>query len=318
MKKTLIYSAFILLLASVACNKTDSAVSEEPIRFAFATDAATRSLVESDAMLRSTQAIKVYDDMGSTPYYIDDSAIYTSLWTFESGRTYTWRTGDHKFFAYTNADAFGTLSSAQKVSVSKTLTADPAEVDLLYSDIVTKTKAADTKITEAVTIPMNHLFAAVSVMVKNGTSNAVTVKSITAPEFKNSGSATIDFSGTSPVVTLGTVSASTSTPYVTGTISNLDLAANKMADVLTGETADDYVYGLIWPQSIAANAYTVDIEYTMGGKTFTSSVSLPAEATTWVAGYKYSYTLTINPNVIELTFTVKAWVEETEKNLIVE
>ena len=67
MKKTLIYSAFILLLASVACNKTDSAVSEEPIRFAFATDAATRSLVESDAMLRSTQAIKVYDDMGSTP-----------------------------------------------------------------------------------------------------------------------------------------------------------------------------------------------------------------------------------------------------------
>lgn len=316
MKKTLIYSAFILLLASVACNKTDSAVSEEPIRFAFATDAATRSLVESDAMLRSTQAIKVYDDMGSTPYYIDDSAIYTSLWTFESGRTYTWRTGDHKFFAYTNANAFGTLSSAQKVSVSKTLTADPAEVDLLYSDIVTKTKAADTKITEAVEIPMNHLFAAVSVMVKNGTSNAVTVKSITAPEFKNSGSATIDFSGTNSSVSYGTISKSGS--YATGTISNLDIAAGKMADVLTAETADDYVYGLIWPQSIAANAYTVDIEYTMGGKTFTSSVSLPAAATTWVAGYKYAYTLTINPNAIELTFTVKAWVEETEKNLIVE
>ena len=45
MKKTFIYSSIVLLLAAaVACNKTDSPVSEEPIRFAFATDAATRAL----------------------------------------------------------------------------------------------------------------------------------------------------------------------------------------------------------------------------------------------------------------------------------
>ena len=46
MKKTFIYSSIVLLLAAVACNKTDSTVSDEPIRFAFGTGA-TRALVEN-------------------------------------------------------------------------------------------------------------------------------------------------------------------------------------------------------------------------------------------------------------------------------
>lgn len=316
MKKSLIYSAFILLLASAACNKNDSAVSEDPIRFAFATDA-TRALVESDDALRRTQSIKVYDYTGTTPYYIDDSAIYGAIWSFESGRTYTWRTGSHKFFAYTNADAFSAPNASHEVSVSKVLTADPAEVDLLYSDIVSKTKAAEAHITEAVVIPMNHLFAAVSVMVKNETTAAVTVNSITKPAFKNSGSATINFGGATTDIRYGTISVSGD--FATGTISNLELAAGAMADVLTAQPADDLVYALIWPQAIAAEeAYKIDVEYVKDGKTFTSSVSLPAADVSWEAGYKYSYTLIINPNEIKLDFTVTDWVENEGTNLIVE
>ncbi|MBQ3765351.1 MAG: fimbrillin family protein [Bacteroidales bacterium] len=315
MKKTIIYSSLVLLLAAaVACNKTDSPVSEEPIRFAFATDAATRALNTNATEVLRTQTIKVYDDMGATPYYIDDAAAYSGgTWNFVSGHAYTWRTGSHKFFAYTNEA--GTFASGV-LTVSKTLTtADADQVDILYSDIVTKTQA---DAGQAVTIPMSHLFAAAGIMVKNATDGNVTVNSVSATGIKNQGYATVDFTGATTAVTYGTVSGS-----LTGsTLSNVTLAANGMADVLGQAAADAAAYWLVWPQAIAAEGITVAIEYTIGAgttaKKYTSEVKLPTAAVEWKAGYKYLYTINVNPHDIKLEFTVTDWVENEGQDIIVE
>lgn len=312
MKKTFIYSSIVLLLAAVACNKTDSTVSEAPIRFAFATDAATRALVENQTDLQK-QKIQVYDDMSGS-YYINDKAVYDSgTWGFESGRAYTWRTGSHKFFAYT--DGAGTFAD-NKLTVEKTLTtAEADQVDLLYSDIIKKTEA---DAGAAVTIPMNHLFSAVSVMIKNGTDKTVTVNKVTVPAIKNQGSATIDFSGDATAVTPGTVAAGSSA-FAPG-VTNVELATNKLTDAFATAEATDAtaVYWLIWPQTVAKEALTVGIEYTKDGAQYTSELKLPAAETEWKAGFKYLYTLVINPHDIRLEFHVTPWVNNEGQNIIVE
>ncbi len=316
MKKTIIYSSLVLLLAAaVACNKTDSTVSEEPIRFAFATDAATRALNTNATEVLRAQTLQVYDDMGADTYYINDKVTYDSKWNFVSGRAYTWRTGDHKFYAYT--DGAGDFAD-NVLTVSKTLTAtDADQVDILYSDIVKKTKG-EASITEAVNIPMNHLFSAVSIMVKNGTDKTVTVDKVTVPAILNQGSATIDFSGDATVVTPGTVAAGSSA-FAPG-VTNVELAANKLTDAFATAEATDATsaYWLVWPQTIAAEALTVAIEYTKDGASYASELKLPAAETKWMAGYKYLYTLVINPHDIRLTFTVKKWSDPEEHNIIVE
>lgn len=317
MKKTFIYSSIVLLLAAVACNKTDSTVSDEPIRFAFGTGA-TRALVENLTDLQK-ETLQVYDVMGATPYYIDETVTFgDGTWNFASGRTYTWRTGTHKFFAYT--DGAGTFDD-NKLMVSKTLTtANENQVDVLYSDIVSKTKQDGVSITEAVTIPMNHLFAAAGIMVKNATSGYVTVNSVSVPVIKNQGSATVDFSAATTAVTYGETSASGS--FATGTLADEQLASNGLADVFAQATADKNTYWLVWPQTIPAEELTVTIEYTVGtgdaAKKYTSEVKLPAEATEWKAGFKYLYTISINPHDIRLDFTVTPWVSNEGTNLIVE
>ena len=312
--KKIIYSAIVLLLAATACNKTDSAVSEEPIRFAFASDA-TRALVENITGLQA-QTIQVFDDMGTTPYYIDETVTYgDGTWNFASGRTYTWRTGSHKFFAFT--DGTGALDASKKVTVTKTLTtADANQVDLLYSDIVTKTKEEGTSITTAVEIPMNHLFSAVGVMVKNATDGAVTVNSVTAPTILNTGTAEIDFSGTATAVTYDI--ETTASTFTTATLADVELASNGLADVFAQAAATANTYWLVWPQNVAAEGLTVAINYTIGGKKYASELKLPTEAIAWQAGYKYLYTLNINPHDIKLTFTVTPWVSNEGQNIIVE
>lgn len=310
MKKTFIYSAIVLLLAVVACNKIDSTVSEEPIRFAFATEA-TRSLVESNTDLQA-QTIKVYDDKGAASYYIDDAVTYgAGTWNFTSGRAYTWRTGSHKFFAFT--DGAGSFDD-KKLTIEKTLTtADADQVDLLYSDIVPK---AESDAGTTVTIPMNHLFAAVGIMVKNATSGEVTVKSVSKPAIANNGSATVDFSGSEVSVSYGTVTASGD--YSSTAISNLTLAASGLADIIAQTAAIANAYWLAWPQEVSAEGLTVAIEYTIGSKTYSQEVKLPAAAATWTAGYKYLYTISINPHDIVLDFTVTDWVTNAETTIIVE
>ncbi|MBQ5980536.1 MAG: fimbrillin family protein [Bacteroidales bacterium] len=314
MKKAFTYSALVILLAATACNKTDHVVTgDNSIRFAPAT-AATRALIEDATTLRS-QKFEVYDLMGETTYIADSISYVSNAWNYLSGKSYAWKDGSHKFFGFTK-DA-GTFAGSA-LTVSKTLTtAEANQVDLLYSEVFSTTSAnwKDTKtIKDSVALHMKHLFAAVSINVKNCTEGTVTVSSVSAVSIPNSAKATVDFSGSETVFQYKedsdkpTVSGDFA-PAISGSYS---LAYEKSLNILEPD-ATGKSYFMVWPQTLAKDAVTITVSYTMDGKTKTGSVSLP-EGDEWLAGKKYDYTLQILPTDIRLVFQVMPW-EEVDVNI---
>ena len=310
MKKAIVFSAIVLLLGFTACNKTDNATfrGDANIRFAPAT-ADTRALIE-DATALQAQAFKVYDDMGGTEYYIDNSIAYdaTNGWAYETPASYNWKSGSHKFFGYTKG--MGTLTD-HVLSVEKTLTASDDEVDLLYSKIFSTTAAAwksdaSHTVETPVVLSFKHLFSAVSITLKNCTEYSVTVTSVGKPAIPNSGSADVNFGGTESAVTYGDVAVSGA--FVTATsIGSTALAEGESIDVLSQAklTSDDLHYYMVWPQTLVADAVSIAVSYTMNGATYNKTVALPAD--TWSAGQKYSYVLQILPTDVRLVFKVDPW-----------
>lgn len=311
MKKAFIYSAIVLLAAGTACNKTDSVLpGDGQIRFAL-TSPETRALVENVTDLQNNQTIKVFDFLDGTNYFdADETVSYSSgAWNFDSGKGYTWKTGSHRFFAYTKDNACAI--SGTVVTVSKTLTtAEANQADIVYSGLnVTKTsEEAKADNYAPVRLNMDHLFSAVSMLVKNGTTDAITVNSVSA-NIPNKGTATLDF--TKPAegddatkVTYGEVSLDGQ--YVVGTaLSNVEVAAEGLVDVLGQGSATAETYWLVWPQTIAEDAVSVTVSYTQNESSYSKVVKIPAIA--WKAGNKYSYTLTIYPNDVRLVFQVMPW-----------
>ena len=308
MKKAFTYSALVLLLAASACNKTESvSLGESGIRFAPAS-VETRALIEDAAGLQA-QTFQVYDLLDGASYIEDVIAYADGAWNYASENTYSWKAGAHKFYGFTqNA---GTLTG-NALSVSKTLTtAEADQTDLLYSEVFSTT-AADWKADAAHTVDtpvalhMKHLFSAVSITLKNCTDFEASVTKVTAPAIPNAGSATVSYAGdevaveyTAPTVSGNFVSA---TPISTATT----LASQKSIDVLKMAAADAKAYQMVWPQTLAEDAVTVTVSYTLNGTTYTDkTVALPAD--TWVAGKKYDYELQILPSDIRLVFVVQPW-----------
>ena len=309
MKKSIIYSAIVLLLGVTACNKTDKATFEGDgnIRFAPAT-ADTRALIEDDAALQA-QTFQVYDFMGETKY-IDETISYAdSKWNYASESTYTWKAGDHKFFGYTSGA--GTFAS-DALTVSKTLTtAEADQKDLLYSEIFSTTADA-WKATEGNTIDtpvalhMKHLFAAVSITLENCTDSEASITKVTAPAIPNAGSATVSYAGDAVSVEYGTPTVSGSFVNATPISTATALASQKTIDVLTMAASDAKSYQMVWPQTLGEDAVTVTVSYTLNETTYTDKVvSLPAD--TWQAGKKYDYVLQILPSEVRLVFKVQPW-----------
>ena len=313
MKKSIIYSAIVLLLASVACNKTESvSLGERSISFA-PTSLETRALIEDEASLRA-QTFQVYDLLsGETAPYINNTISCTDgKWDYVTSASYAWKDGTHRFFGYTeNAGTFALADTT--LTVTKTLTtADADQVDLLYSEIF-NTTAADWKstkqMTDSVALHFKHLFSAVSIVVKNATTSSVTINSVGA-SIKNSGSATVKFGGDS--VEVAYTAPSVSGAFISATaLSNVSLAGKTdsaeggMVDVFTQAAATSGTYEMVWPQTIAEGAQVVNVVYTMNGSQKTAAVKIPA--TTWEAGKKYAYVLNIYPTKVELTFVVMPW-----------
>ena len=308
MKKTLLYSAFVLLLAAAACNKTENIASGDgQIRFSPFSEA-TRALIENEADLQAA-TFQVYDFLNGSEYINETISYADGAWNYASGNTYTWKSGTHKLFGYT-AGA-GTLTD-NVLTVSKTLTtADADQVDLLYSEIVKttdtewKTAAGHTDQTP-VTLNLKHMLSAVSITLKNCTDYDASVTKVTAPAIPNAGSATVSYAGDKVDVTYGAVSASGSFVSAAPISSATALASQKSIDVLKMAAADAKGYQMVWPQTLAKDAVTVTVSYTLNGTTYTDkTVTLPAD--TWEAGKKYDYILQILPSDIHLKFVVQPW-----------
>lgn len=309
MRKNIKYiaAAFVIMLAA-SCNKIDNGFSGDAlIRFA-PQAVGTKATVDDDEGLQA-QTFAVVGLLNGLSNFQNTISYSEGSWIFGTDAKYIWNAGTHKFFGYT--DGAGTLSSANKLTVSKTFTTDEAnQTDLLFSEVFQST-ADDWKANHAmgdcVPLHFHHLLSAISITLKNGTENEVTVTSVSAPAILNSGSATIDFTDLTnnvPSVSFGSVAADGD--FVTAeAIGSTVLAAGDMIDVLAQAKADAGSYQVIWPQTLAEDAVTINVAYTMNDKEYEASVSLPAD--TWVAGTKYDYVLNILPTDIHLEFVVQPW-----------
>ena len=324
MKKAFTYSALVLLLAATACNKTESvSLGESGIRFAPAS-VDTRALIENEAGLQQ-ENFHVYDFLNGA-MFIDESILYASgAWNYISENTYTWDSGTHKFFGFTE-DVAAFNETAKTLTVNRTITTDEPshkQWDILYSEIFTTTAAAwksNNTVDTPVALHMKHLFSAVSIMVKNCTEEAVTVNSLT-PNIPNQGSAVIDYSGDAVSVQYTAPVVSTTEPFIANPIPStapLTIPANGLMDGLKQEIATENGYMVVWPQEFEDGDLTVSVSYTVtlpaeeeGGDpistTFNPEVKIPAVV--WEAGKKYTYTLLITPSDIQLVFKVMPWDE---------
>lgn len=309
MKKTLLYSAFVLLLAAMACNKTDSAVAEGEayIRFAPAAEG-TRALVYQSNI--TGEQFKVYDFKDGEKY-IDNQIKYgTAGWEYVDVQDYLWKNTNHKLFGYTAA--LGALPENKEISWTKVLTTSPAnQVDVLYSETV-NTTASDWKHTAGntkdtpVKMNMKHLFAAVSMAVKNETGATITLASGPVPAIPNSSTAKIDYSGNAVDVSNTDPTVDASTPFVaSAAVANVQLSNTDQLDILTQAVAAPQPY-VIWEQTCPE--MTIAIRYTKGDSDSVYETTATIPSIKWEAGKLYQYVLTIrNAGDILLNFTVKEW-----------
>lgn len=309
MKKTLFYSLAVLLLASAACNKTEVVVSDDAmIRFAPANESTRAELIKDEAALQAV-TFQVYDFKDGAEY-INNKIKYdtaTSSWAYVDEEDYLWKATEHKLFGYTSS--LGLLASADKtVTYVATLTTDANQTDLLYSDIVTVTAdewkhtAGNTKDTP-VTLTMKHLFSAVSIYVVNNKTSEITLNSVNAPaNIASAGTALINYNGTDVAVSYEDLSSTVS--FVTADpLANQNLPSQKTADVLKQAVAEPTTF-VVWPQRFPGA--TITVKYSMGGRSYESSVTLPEVA--WERSKNYTYTLVIGDvDDILLDFTVKEW-----------
>lgn len=308
MKKALLYSASVLMLAAMACNKTDNVAIEGDglIRFAPVAED-TRALVYQSTL--SGETFWVYDFKDGEKY-IDNQIKYgTDGWVYVDEVDYLWKNTSHKLFGYSKD--FGPLPENQKISYSKVLTTSPAtQVDMLYSATVNTTAeawkhtAGNTKETP-VKLNLKHLLSAVSIAVKNGKGSQIVLNTVTVPSISNSGSATVDYSGESVAITY-TDPVVGETPFVSGAaLKDVPVSAGGLVDILTQALGNPTPY-MVWPQTIPA--MDIVVKYTKDGSVYEATASIPPVK--WDAGKLYNYTLIIGEaDDILLNFTVKDWID---------
>ena len=158
-------------------------------------------------------------------------------------------------------------------------------------------------------VPMEfkHLFAAVTVEVKNVSSADLTLNRLSFSNIKTSGNANVPFQGNVSY----TLAASSGTGL---------FPENPGQTIARGESCSLYTsYGeggafLIWPHSAPdlVNA-TIELTYRQGNSNSTASVNLAENPTikTWAAGNKYIYKIDISDNIISFdVIRVVDWIND--------
>lgn len=315
MRKNIQYTAVILALAALAvsCNKVDNNLPGDDL-ISFAPQAAgTKAMLNNETDLQ-TQTFAVKDIVDGT-LYIDNAVAYNGTgWVYspnpDDAKKYLWKNGTHKLFGYTAG--MGTFAGTTLTLPSTTLTASSAQNDLLYSDIVTTTaeawKAAEGH-EKGTPVPLHfhHLLSAVSLGLVNYTGSDITLNSVTVT-LPNQAAPTISFAGTgTPVVTIGTVTASGNFHNMTTAVSlpnkdTLDVFSNT---VITGK--DTPAPRMTWPGDYAEGAVTVTVNYTPAGQTTPAEKTLSFPAVAWAAGKVNAYNILLYPDKLDLIFEVQPW-----------
>lgn len=339
---------FIAAAAVLACGKEKTDLPESAAISLMAEEGTnTRALLNNTTLKTNGNKVHVIDLLtgfsGSASWmsgnkYIDDEIVYSGavVWGYESGRTYPWTSdGTHQFFGWLSydttmdltADSFFGSSVAAGFDTServlnipaKELNTESPQFDFLYANTVNYIMPRSE--TTPIPLPMQHLFSAVGILLRNESQDDILVHSVTINGLKNKKDATITFVGF-PVTTAQTASAGFIDNALFGAlpVATRTLSEGQTYDLLARQkNVEVPQYRIIWPQSEtdlapsdAANFLTYPItvvyEYLNDEEhvQHTAHLRFP-EGATFLGGYRYAYTLLFTQRHIQLNFEVNPW-----------
>ena len=266
-------------------------------------------------------------------YYIDQASIEGSgsgnVWDYSENSEYLWiYDTSHNFFGWLTSDGTSVSDDDPPVVVSwddingilsvhkKKFEVNTVQYDFLYSDVVKRDFTRERPDNGTVDLTMNHLFSAFKFKVQNKRSSVdVRINSIVLNGIYTTKSATIDFDGNdvspfpdTPVVQY----ADKAKENITKTL-NTTLA--KSTGVIENVFSTGENYFMVWAQTAdELKDATIDITYTIGSTTTTSTIALNSLGhDSWEGGKRYAHTLTFTEKELLLTCTVKDWEQETDE-----
>ncbi len=235
----------------------------------------------------------VYDYGTTTPYFDAVSVIYDNeedAWKFQDGKHYWPATGALDFFAYMPATLPSYITDVSDVAGQVTYTSGNPQFKCVSLPV---TNAGQDGIKEfifamaanqdkthqgatGVALNFMHPFARVCFKQSEANSSNVKINSVTVSGIKNNGTCTFDGS---------TIVWTPSGDATALTVSGIP-ATN------TPATGNDFY--LVVPQTFASNiTFTVNATWT-DWSNVTKDVSATVNVGSWVAGYSYTYTLTLD------------------------
>ena len=347
-RRSFLYSIFALALVLFSCGKEKAEGPGTETIALFPEDGTPSKALLNDAGLKTNgNKIHVIDLLtgfsGTASWmsgnkYIDDEIVYsgTQIWGYDSGRTYPWTTdGTHQFFAWLSYDTSMSLSADSFFGSSvasgfdateriltipaKELNTESPQFDFLYGNTVNYIMPCSE--TAPVPLPMQHLFSAVGILLRNESQDQILVHSVAINGLKNKKSADITFVGF-PATYTQTAAAGFIDNALFGALpaATRTLSEGDTYDLLARQRGVDVpAYRIIWPQSEADLApsdpenfltypITVVYEYLNDEEhvQHTAHLRFP-EGTFFRSGYRYAYTLLFTQKHIQLTFTVNPW-----------
>ena len=336
----------IAALSVLSCTK-DTGLADTQIFLSPEEGAATKALLTNSTLRTNGNRVHVIDLLtgfsGSASWmsgnkYIDDEIVYSGavVWGYNSGRVYPWTTdGTHQFFSWLSYDTsmdmtadsfFGTsvancFDSADRFLniPAKELNTESPQFDFLYANTVNyPTPHAGT---DPIPLPMQHLFSAIGILLRNESQDEILVHNVSITGLKNKKSATVTFVG-APLTTTLAASASFVDNALYGALpaAARTLAYGNTYDLLARvQNVETPQYRIIWPQSAEDlapanpenfNDYPITVQYEYLNDEehvqHTAHLRFP-EGTLFKPGYRYAYTLLFTQKHVQLNFQVNPW-----------
>ena len=183
----------------------------------------------------------------------------------------------------------------------------------------------------SINLPLNHLFSALAVTIQNNGDSDASIVSVTLENFKDKKSASIDYSGDNPVVTLTPAPAAEQTDILYNITTPLDFDhGGTKYDLMTGGALASTAKGqyfLAWPQTSAEVGETGTegsikfvVKYTYDGiydeavgeepaqlHEYTAECYLAEAVSSLEAGHKYAVNLQFRGKSMDISVQVMPW-----------
>ena len=319
----------VVFLSLLACRKEEIRLTDYPIAMSLTEAGSTKAPLDGDSFAATGNQIRGYDyytavNPTESGIYINDLAQSdpNGTWPFV-GDTYKWTPdGEHKFFGWLETDnsanpaltatglfgnnfAFDAENKILNIPATTIVQNSSPQFDFMYSNIHVRNLNTDPYFT-AVPLEFSHLFTAFKITAVNNSSNDVWLKKVSINGLKNTRGASIDYSGTEPVVSYTTPTGQQDFVYKVSDEGTL-MTKGQMYNV----SPEDYQ--IMWPHTkddFADSQIVVDYKY----KEPSAATPLDGQTTidlkdviSWKGGQKNNVGLMFKDKEISLTCKVEPW-----------